>query len=198
MPRPTPETADYMIGMAAKDSEQKAVEGARRSGDKVRRAFWTQVLEALRERDTTLFQNVNPSGQYWLSCSTGLSGCDYSLLFAKKEVRVEVELKRSKGENKWLFDRLEQQRADVEADFGEGLNWLRMDDKKASRIVFARDFDGFDEANWPDMVDWLCEHILRLEQAFSEPLGRLNRQLKSGIDQAVAGGAAAEGLAAAD
>ncbi|MCY3810266.1 MAG: DUF4268 domain-containing protein [Gammaproteobacteria bacterium] len=195
---PTPETADYMIGMAAKDSEQKAVEGARRSGDKVRRAFWTQVLEALRERDTTLFQNVNPSGQYWLSCSTGLSGCDYSLLFAKKEVRVEVELKRSKGENKWLFDRLEQQRADVEADFGEGLNWLRMDDKKASRIVFARDFDGFDEANWPDMVDWLCEHILRLEQAFSEPLGRLNRQLKSGIDQAVAGGAAAEGLAAAD
>ena len=195
---PTPEAADYMIGMAAKDSEQKAVEGARRSGDKVRRAFWTQVLEALRQRDTTLFQNVNPSEQYWLSCSTGLSGCDYSLLFAKKEVRVEVELKRSKGENKWLFDRLKQQRAELEAEFGDSLNWLRMDDRKASRIVFARDFDGFDESNWPDMVAWLCEHVVCLEQAFSEPLARLSREIKSGIDLTVSNGAVVERPASAE
>ena len=197
---PTPEAADYMIGMAAKDSEQKAVEGARRSRHKLRRAFWKQVLETLRERHTTaLFQNVNPSEQYWLNCGTGLSACEYTLIFSKREVRVEVELKRSeKGENKWLFDRLEQERADVETRFGDGLKWLRMDDKKASRIVFARDFDGFNESNWPDMVAWLCEHVVRLEQAFLEPLARLSRELKSGIDHDAGGGTAREGLAAAD
>ena len=83
---PTPEAADYMIGMAAKDSEQKAVEGARRSRHKLRRAFWTQVLEALREHNTALFQNVSPSEQYWLSCGTGDFG-----------VRVHVDLCRARG-----------------------------------------------------------------------------------------------------
>ena len=29
------------------------------------------------------------------------------------------------------------------------------------------------------MVEWLCKHIVNLEQAFSEPLARLNRRLKS-------------------
>ena len=45
---PTPEAADYMIGMAAKDSETQSVEGARKRSDRVRHAFWTKALEELR------------------------------------------------------------------------------------------------------------------------------------------------------
>ena len=39
------------------------------------------------------------------------------------------------------------------------------------------------------MMAWLCEHIVRLEEAFSEPLARLNRRLKSGVDYEAAEGA---------
>ena len=192
---PTPEAADYMIGMAAKDSEKKAVEGAQRRSYTLRLSFWTQMLEALRERNITLFENVSPSKDHWLCCGTGVSACTYTLIFLKNEVRAEVELKRpDKIENKWFFDQLKQQRAELEEGFGEGLRWLRMDDKKASRIVFARDFDGVDESNWPDMTVWLCEHVVRLEQVFSEPLARLNRQFKSGIDDSVADGTAEQSL----
>ena len=180
---PTPEAADFMIGMAAKDSEQKTVEGAQRRSHKLRHAFWTQALEELRDRNVTLFENVSPSKDYWLSCGTGVSGCPYTLTFLKNEARVELGLQRSEAsENKWIFDQLEQVRAEVEDRFGDSLTWLRMDDKKASRIVFACGFDGFHESSWPEMAAWLCEHIVRLEQAFSEHLARLNRQLKSGID----------------
>ena len=192
---PTPEAADYMIGMAAKDSEKKAVEGAKRRSHTLRLSFWTQMLEALRERNITPFENVRPSKDHWLCCGTGVSACTYTLIFLKNEVRAEVELKRpDKNENKWFFDQLRQQRAELEEGFGEGLRWLRMDEKKASRIVFARDFDGFDESNWPDMTVWLCEHVVRLERVFSEPLARLNRQFKSGIDDSVADGTAEQSL----
>ena len=185
---PTPEAADFMIGMAAKDSEEKSVQGAQRRSHKLRHAFWTQALEALRERDVTLFENVSPSKDHWLSCGTGVSGCVYSLIFLRNVARVELGLQRAEAsENKWLFDQLEQERAEAEGRFGDSLEWLRLDDKKASRIVFSHPFDGFNESNWPDMVVWLCEHIVRLEAAFSEPLSRLNRQLKSGIDSAVDG-----------
>ena len=29
------------------------------------------------------------------------------------------------------------------------------------------------------MIEWLCQHIVKLEDAFSEPLARLNRRLRS-------------------
>ena len=45
---PTPEAADYMIGMAAKDSEEKSVQGARQRRHSLRHAFWTKALDELR------------------------------------------------------------------------------------------------------------------------------------------------------
>ena len=182
---PTPEAADFMIGMAAKDSEEKSVEGAQRRSHKLRRAFWTQTLEALGERNVTLFENVSASKDSWLNCGTGVSGCSYTLIFARNQARVELGLTRSdRSENKWLFDRLQEERAQIEARFGDRFEWLRMDDKKASRIAFSSPFDGFNESTWPDMVAWLCDHVTRLEAAFAEPLRRLNPRLKSGIDLA--------------
>ncbi len=194
---PTPEAADFMIGMAAKDSEQKSVEGAQRRSHKLRHAFWTRALESLRESGVSLFENVSPSKDHWLSCGTGVSGCAYSLIFSRNGTRVELVLQRAEAsENKWLFDQLVQDRAEAESRFGDNLEWLRLDDKKQSRIAFSCRFDGFNESSWPDMVAWLCEHIVRLEQAFSEPLARLNHQLKSGIDHTATDGSMDVGLSA--
>ena len=83
------------------------------------------------------------------------------------------------GENKRIFDQLAAEKADVENRFGDRLTWRRMDDNIASRIVFSRQFAGSDESHWGDMAAWLCDHFLRLERAFSEPLARVNRELKS-------------------
>ncbi len=43
----------------------------------------------------------------------------------------------------------------------------RLDDIKASRISYAKGFDGRDKENWPEMIAWLAEHIQKLEKAFS-------------------------------
>ena len=44
---PTPEAADYMIGMAAKDTDEKSVQGTRKRRYRLRQAFWTKALEEL-------------------------------------------------------------------------------------------------------------------------------------------------------
>ena len=178
---PTPEAADYMIGMAAKDSEAQSVEGARKRSDRVRHAFWTKALEELRTRSVSRFENISPSADHWLSCATGVSGCAYSLIFLKNEARVELTLQRSvTEENKWIFDRLQRERQEIEGRFGDELRWQRLDERKSSRISYSHPFDGFDAENWPEMFRWLCLHIVKLDEAFSEPLGRLNQELKSG------------------
>lgn len=178
---PTPEAADYMIGMAAKDSEAQSVEGARKRSDKLRHEFWTKALEELRVRNVSRFENISPSTDHWLSCATGVSGCAYNLIFLKNEARVELSLQRGiQEENKWVFDRLEEGKHEVESRFGGELRWQRLDERKSSKISHSQPFDGFDAEIWPEMIAWLCRHIVKLDEAFSEPLGRLNQELKSG------------------
>ncbi len=176
---PTPEAADYMIGMAAKESEEKSVKGTQKRRHELRRAFWTRTLEELRRRGVARYENISPSKEHWLGSATGVSGCGYNLIFSKNEARVELYLARSQAENKWIFDQLEGKRQEIEERFGAEFQWQRLDDKKASRICHSQSFDGYDDKNWPTMIEWLCKHIDKLEEAFSEPLERLNRQLKS-------------------
>ena len=183
---PTPEAADYMIGMAAKESEEKSVQGTQKHRHELRRAFWTKTLEELRARSVSRYENISPSKDHWLASATGVSGCGYNLIFSKNEARVELYLQRPQAtENKWIFDRLEREKQQIEDRFDAELQWQRLDDKKASRVCYAYPFDGFNDENWPEMIEWLCKHIVKLEEAFSEPLGRLNRQLKSKSDVSV-------------
>lgn len=177
---PTPEAADYMIGMANKESEEKSSQRTQTLRDDKRHAFWTKTLQALRARSVSRYESISPSRKYWLASSTGVSGCGYNLVFGSKLARVELYLGRSRAdENKWIFNQLNREKQDIEDRFGAELDWQRLDDKKACRICIQHPFDGFNEVVWPQMIDWLCDYIVKLEEAFSEPLDRLNREMKS-------------------
>lgn len=178
-----------MIGMAAKDSEEKSVQSARKRRQRLRHAFWTKALEELRARSVSRFENISPSNDYWLGCGTGVSGCAYNLVLSKTEARVELYLQRSSAaENKWIFDELEREKQEIEGRFCDELRWQRLDERKASRISYSHPLEGFNEESWPGVIEWLCRHIVRLDEAFSEPLARLNRQLKSGANLSVGEG----------
>lgn len=145
--------------------------------------FWTRALQELATRKVSRFANISPSKDHWLNSATGVSNCSYTLNFLKRGARVELYLRRpEKEENKWIFDQLIQQKETLERSFGSELKWQRLDDKIASRISLSNSFDGYNRDIWPEMIDWLCKHIVRLERAFSEALAELNQQLRSGID----------------
>ena len=178
---PTPEAEDFMISMAAKGADEKLTEDAQRRSHKVRLEFWEQALEALRARGLSRYQNISPPKVHWLNCGTGVPGCAYTLIFRKKEVRIELTLKRSNSdENKWLFERFEESKNELESRFGQALEWNRMDDKKSSKIRLVQSFDSYDRSKWSDIIQWLGDNITRFEEIFSEPLERLNRELKAG------------------
>ena len=135
----------------------------------------------MSERGISLYQNVSPSKDHWLSAATGVSGCAYSLIFLRNEARVVLDLQRGDAaENKWLFERLDAQREQLERDLGGKLEWRRMDDRKASRIQLSRSSDSYNRDVWREIATWLAEHVSRLEGAFKPRLQRLNRELKTG------------------
>jgi hypothetical protein len=177
---PTPEAEDFMIGVAEKEKEQQSTERSLVKREKLRLAFWEQTLAALEKAGVTLYSNVSPSKDHWLHAGSGLNGAPFTMIFSHKEARVEHSLGRgNKEENKWLFDRLHEQKDAIEADFGAPLEWRRLDDKKTSRIRYWKEFDGYDQEKWPEMIEWLTKHVKQLEKAFGGRLKPLGQKLKA-------------------
>ena len=178
---PTPGAEDFMISMATKGAEEKSAETAQRRSHEVRREFWEQALEALRAKGLTTYNNISASKDHWLSRGTGVSGCSYTLIFLKQAARVELTMQRSKkAENKWFFEKLEEQKDKIENDFGGHLQWKRMEDKISSKICVEQRFDSYNRAEWSGIFEWMGDHVSRLERAFSDHLNRLNQELKAG------------------
>ena len=177
---PTPEAEDFMIGVAEKEKEQQSTEHSLMKREKLRLAFWEQTLAALETAGVTLYGNVSPSKDHWLNAGFGLSGVPYTMIFSQKEARADFAISRgSKAENKWVFDRLHEQKEQIEAEFGAPLEWLRMNDKKASGIRYRKEFDGYDQQHWPEMNEWLTKHVKRLEKAFGSHVRPLGQRLRA-------------------
>jgi len=85
---PTPEAKELMIGISAKEAEEKTTEVVLKNRHNVRREYWEHALEVFQSSPCTLYNNISPSKDHWLSAGSGLSGCPYALIFLQKELRV--------------------------------------------------------------------------------------------------------------
>jgi hypothetical protein len=171
---PTPEAKEFMIGMSVKEAEEKQIIQTSRNSHRLRLEFWEQALETLSESDCDIFKNRSATKDHWLDAGSGLSGCPYRLIFSGKEVRVELWLGKNDREfNKRSFDALYAQKDTIEASFGAELEWLRLDNKKSSRVQFSYSVDGFNKDNWSIMISWLVDNMIKLEAVFNQRLKNL-------------------------
>lgn len=145
----------------------------------IRLQYWELALEIFQKSSCTLYNNISPSKDYWLSAGSGLSGCPYNLIFSQKALRVELWLsKSSTDENKFLFDSLFKMKNEIENTFGAPLEWMRLDDKKACRIQFSHTVDGYNMEEWHQYTQWHLEYMSRFERAFKAPLKKAGNALK--------------------
>ncbi len=176
---PTPEAKELMIGISAKEAEEKTTEVVLKNRHNVRHQYWEQALEAFQNSSCTLFNNISPSKDHWLSAGSGVRGCPYNLIFLQKELRVELWISRgSTEENKFLFDFLFGRKEKIDEAFGDKLEWLRLDDKKSSRIQYTCKADGFNKEHWSGWIDWHLAQMTKLEKVFKAPLQQASEALK--------------------
>ena len=176
---PAPEAKEFMIGISSKESEEKAVAGSKKARHALRRDFWELCLDTLQTRGITLFQNVSPGDNHWLSAGSGTRSCPFEILLLKDGAAVNLKIGRDDAaENKEIFDRLYARREEIDAAFGDRLDWRRLDDKKSSRVMFRMYADGHNREAWPPIIDWIAEHLVRFETALREPLAEAARSAK--------------------
>ncbi|WP_349929281.1 DUF4268 domain-containing protein [Acinetobacter sp. A1-4-2] len=164
---PVPEASEYMVRLSRKDAEVKTLKERESSLAQMRVAYWTQLLEDFQNRNFDLFRNVNPAGAGWRSAGATIAQCNYNLIFAQKELRVELEFATSSTEhNKKLFDFFYARKAEIEQSCGLHLHWLKLENQKLSKIVISTAVDGYNKEKWPEYIQWHFEHVQKFEQVF--------------------------------
>ena len=177
---PTPEAKELMIGINAKEAEEKSTEVVLKNRHNVRHQYWEQALEVFQSSSCTLYNNISPSKDHWLSAGSGVRGCPFNLLFLQKELRVELWISRgSTEENKFIYDFLLDKKSQIEESFGEPLEWMRLNDKKSSRIQFTFKADGFNKDHWDKWIQWHLEYMTKLEKTLKGPLQQASEALKT-------------------
>ena len=176
---PTPEAKELMIGISAKEADEKDTEIKLRNSQRLRLEYWADLLEVFQQSDCDLFNNISPGKDHWLSAGSGVSGCNYQMYFQQKEIVVLIYMSRSSAhENKFLFDFLYEYKEQITKTFGANLNWERLDDKKASRISFRKKVDGYDKSQWDNYIQWHLDHMILLEKSFKTPIKKAGDALR--------------------
>lgn len=177
---PMKDAEEFIISMAEKTQEEINSQEEIKTRHLLRIEFWKKLLNETTN-SLTLFQNINPSKDNWISGSTGLSGVQLNFVISNSYARVELYITRSnKEENKFIFNNLYDQKLAIEERFGNPLTWEELPDKKASRIKYQlNEVDYFNREDWPKMIDFMVKNMKKLEIALKEPLLLLKSKVKS-------------------
>jgi hypothetical protein len=175
---PVHEVEEYTIKMAEKAQEEQSTQEEQATRHKIRLEFWKVLLPKFNSK-SSLFANVNPSKDSWIAAGSGVSGVGLNFVISKNYARTEVYMSRSNTEeNKFIFDKLYQQKDEIEKQTGV-LEWERLDDKKASRIKQElKNVSLYERDDWDNMMDFIMDSMLKLESAFKKPLQKINKELK--------------------
>lgn len=176
---PVKDAQDYSISMASKAREEIATQEAKRKSDELRFAFWSAFLKKTNQQND-LFSNISPSRVNWITTGIGFTGVTLNMVVSGKYARGEIFFSNNDREtNKENFDFLQEQQAQIEADFGGPLIWERLDNKVRCRIKSQLDgLSLYEEEDWPQMISYMIDAAERMHKAFHGPVQQLNRKVK--------------------
>lgn len=132
----------------------------------------------------------------WFSMSAGRSGLVFSWSFSLQGLRTELYIDTGDGvQNKALFDALHASHASLEQKLGPGIEWERLDNRRASRIAIYHqvpDVPPIDENT--DLIAWAVATMVRWSDEL-RPLVKVLQALPQGSEQ---GSAVLEGSPTAE
>jgi hypothetical protein len=136
-------------------------------------AYWSGFGAFQLEKGAP-YKVPTPPRDYWCTFGIGRSGFVLSETAGFRDRKLGVEIYINHRAAKGAFDLLEADRVDIEAEFGEALDWQRMNDKKGCRIAVHRtDLDPRDESQRPAQYAWFLDHMQRFAQVFGNRIRAL-------------------------
>lgn len=144
--------------------------------DSQRYEFWKSLLEKSKKK-TSLHSSISPGIANWIGTSSGVRGLGLNYAVTDKYGQAELYIDRGKEsdeENKRIFDELISHRSEIDKEFGEKLNWDRLEDRRACRISKRFDYAGLNDPDkWDKLQDDMIDAMIRLDKALKKHIKAL-------------------------
>jgi hypothetical protein len=165
-------------------TEAEASDDAPTGTSQLYQQWWKQLLPDLKARYPGWTTASKAPADSWMTLPAGRTGVSLSISFTgrrpeDKRLRVELYLDppgtSPQDNTNWIYDRLEQQRTEIDRAFGNPLQWEPLPKRRACRIAAYTPFTAgiTDQERWPEMQAWALEQIGRLREAVIPALNAL-------------------------
>ena len=133
------------------------------------RDFWSEFLPAFHARYPSWSRTRTAPTTNWLGLPAGKSGLLYSAGFCTpRRFRIELYVDANDPDHvSRRFGALIVRRDEIHKQFGQGLEWERLESKRASRIAsyFPDDVRVQERDRWPEVRDWAIDRLGPLRDA---------------------------------
>ncbi len=128
--------------------------------------FWNQFNNVLVERGKP-FNVRKATTDHWYNVAIGTSDVHIDITLVNKDSVIGVELYIT--DNKELFDKLYQRKDEIENDLGFKLDWRRLNNSKASRIVtFIKGLNFDDHSNYNELINKTIDLAVLMRDTFKK------------------------------
>lgn len=128
--------------------------------------FWNQFNNVLIERGKP-FNVRKATTDHWYNVAIGTSDAHIDITLVNKDSVIGVELYIT--DNKELFDKLYQRKDEIENDLGFKLDWRRLNNSKASRIVtFIKGLNFDDHSNYNELINKTIDLAVLMRDTFKK------------------------------
>lgn len=128
--------------------------------------FWTEFNKKIEDSKRP-FNIRKATTNNWYDIALGTSEAHISITLVNKNNQIEVAVYIK--DSKKLFDYLYARVEIIQEKIGFTMDWQRLDDKKASRIIYyinGLDFDNHN--NYPELMDEIIEKVIKMREVFKE------------------------------
>ena len=177
----SPPAVNFKLVATPNEWRKQTVSNVRRAGtvsersDRYRK-FFQELIDTLRENHSfTNARKGQPQNWYHFSAGHAQRAQFGATFFGNGNVRIDVYLDHvDRDWNKRLFDRLIESKDAIEVELGVGLEWERLDERKASRISIVRQGSIDDDDETLQAIrDWMVANLLKFKQVFGPRLDEL-------------------------
>lgn len=131
---------------------------------KQRLEFWTQFNEVIDSKGKP-FNKRKATTDHWYNVAIGSSEANISIDLVNKEHKIRISLWIS--DNKKLYDALLLRKDEIEDQLGFGIEWNRLDSKKASYIcTYIQGLDFKQQDNYQYLMEQIIEIVLKMRIVF--------------------------------
>jgi predicted transport protein len=144
-------------------------------------SFWTSFIEAINSypnaKGIPISQSVNKKYS-WISGGSGGKGLIYYYYIRNGQALIDLYIDNQKSSqwNKEVFDTLLAHKYEIEANYGSDVDWRRMDDNRACRIVSSiltiTNYETYDNGFWSDIHIKMIKQMILFQDAIQPFINR--------------------------